>query len=214
MLATLNDSKSIVECGTSFGVSTIYFALAAQRNAHGIKSESSGVITIEKDGVKVSKAKSVWAEAGQVVEDWITPHEGDLLEVLAKDEVLPPIVDLVFLDGELPSVQPFQQIDTSSMDVSSPALPQAHSTTPTRRFPRLCRQDWSWQLLVSHVPTFHRCFNKILDSDVKDRYQDLLDFVHDPANGFMSMTLPLKEGFEVMVRTPNVAESKDERRVQ
>jgi hypothetical protein len=30
-----------------------------------------------------------------------------------------------------------------------------------------------------------------------DRYAEYLAFVHDPANGFRSMTLPMKAGFEI-----------------
>jgi hypothetical protein len=101
MLACLNNSKSIVECGTSFGVSTIYFALAVFRNALGRRSDAFGVLTIEKDGNKVRKAKSIWAEAGPEIGDWIIPVEGDILEVLQDDGVLPETIDLLFLDGEI-----------------------------------------------------------------------------------------------------------------
>jgi predicted O-methyltransferase YrrM len=59
MLACLNKSKSIVECGTSFGVSTIYFAIAASRNALGRRDDAFGVLTIEKDANKVKRAKSI-----------------------------------------------------------------------------------------------------------------------------------------------------------
>jgi hypothetical protein len=36
------------------------------------------------------------------------------------------------------------------------------------------------------------------------RYTDLLDFVQDPMNGFMSVTIPFTEGFEVMVYQPKI----------
>lgn len=100
MLACLNNSKSIVECGTSFGVSTIYFALAASRNALSSRADAFGVLTIEKDANKFKKAKSIWAEAGPEINDWIFPFEGDLLEVLQNDDILPKTIDLLFLDGE------------------------------------------------------------------------------------------------------------------
>jgi predicted O-methyltransferase YrrM len=95
----LNGSTTIVECGTSFGVSTIYLALAVSRNASHRRSDAYGVLTMEKDAHKVAKAKEIWAEAGPEVEDWIEPREGDLLEILASDTGLPEKVDLVFLDG-------------------------------------------------------------------------------------------------------------------
>jgi hypothetical protein len=34
------------------------------------------------------------------------------------------------------------------------------------------------------------------------RYKDLLDFVRRPDSGFMSITIPFSEGFEVMVYKP------------
>jgi predicted O-methyltransferase YrrM len=99
MLACLNGSKSIIECGTSFGVSTIYLALAVCRNAVGQRQEAYGVLTMEKDPSKLTKAKDNWAECGAEVEDWIHAWEGDLLELLKIDERLPKTVDLLFLDG-------------------------------------------------------------------------------------------------------------------
>jgi predicted O-methyltransferase YrrM len=99
MLAALNDSKSIIECGTSFGVSTIYMALAVNRNVCGQRHKAFGVLTIEKDCDKVANAKKIWTEAGKDVEEWIDARSGDLLEILEQDESLPDIVDLIFLDG-------------------------------------------------------------------------------------------------------------------
>jgi predicted O-methyltransferase YrrM len=99
MLAALNESKSIIECGTSFGVSTIYMALAVNRNVGGQRQKAFGVLTIEKDLGKVAGAKGVWNEAGKDVEDWIDARSGDILEVLKEDDSLPDTVDLVFLDG-------------------------------------------------------------------------------------------------------------------
>jgi predicted O-methyltransferase YrrM len=92
----------VIECGTSFGVATIYMALAVNQNSHGQRKHESdiGITTIEKDGSKVARAKIIWKEAGTDVEKWIDAREGDLLEVLEQDETLPPVVDLVFLDGK------------------------------------------------------------------------------------------------------------------
>lgn len=99
MLAALNESKSIIECGTSFGVSTIYMALAVNRNVGGQRQKAFGVLTIEKDPDKTASAKRIWNEAGKDVEEWIDTRLGDLLEVLKQDDSLPETVDLVFLDG-------------------------------------------------------------------------------------------------------------------
>jgi predicted O-methyltransferase YrrM len=101
MLACLNNAKSAVECGTSFGVSTIYMALAIRRNAANQRENAFGVLTIEKDSRKVASAKRIWSEAGSEVEEWIDSQEGDLLQLLTSEKILPSTVDLLFLDGEL-----------------------------------------------------------------------------------------------------------------
>lgn len=100
LLACLNSSRNIVECGTSFGVSAIYLALAVSKNVSHRRTDAYGVLTIEKDGRKVAKAKDIWAEAGPEVGGWIQSREGDLLDILAADTGLPEKVDMVFLDGK------------------------------------------------------------------------------------------------------------------
>lgn len=99
MLARLNNTKCAVECGTSYGVSSIYLALAIQRNTQGLEQKAVGVVTMEKNTAKAAKAREIWAEAGAEVEDRITLHEGDLLQTLANETLLPEVVDLLFLDG-------------------------------------------------------------------------------------------------------------------
>jgi predicted O-methyltransferase YrrM len=100
VLALLNKSKSIIECGTSFGLSTIYLALAVNRNVNGRGPDAFGVLTIEKDGDKMDEARQIWTRAGTEVENWIDARHGNLLEVLENGENLPKTVDLLFLDGE------------------------------------------------------------------------------------------------------------------
>jgi predicted O-methyltransferase YrrM len=80
-------------------VSSIYLALAIQRNIKGHDQKAAGVITMEKDTVKASRAREIWAEAGTDVENLITLHVGDLLQTLADETFLPEVVDLLFLDG-------------------------------------------------------------------------------------------------------------------
>jgi predicted O-methyltransferase YrrM len=99
MLGCLNNTKSAVECGTSFGVSTAYIALAIARNTSNRRNEADGVITKEKDSAKIEYAKRIWAEAGLEIEEWITPLEGDLLQLLEMESILPATIDLLFLDG-------------------------------------------------------------------------------------------------------------------
>lgn len=100
MLARINDAKSIIECGTSFGVSTIYLALAARDNAPKGEEAAFDVLTLEKDATKVEAARKIWKEAGSEVADRIKYHEGDLLESLVDGDLLPAVVDLLFLDGK------------------------------------------------------------------------------------------------------------------
>jgi predicted O-methyltransferase YrrM len=75
-------------------------ALAVNQNRCGQREKDFGVFTIEKDGEKVAKAKSIWEEAGEEVENCIDVREGDVLAVLEQGEILPLVVDLVFLDGK------------------------------------------------------------------------------------------------------------------
>jgi predicted O-methyltransferase YrrM len=89
-------AHNIVEVGTSFGVSTIYLALAVGSNLE--KSGGKGtVIATEKESAKAEKARQHWREAGdELVTRHIDLREGDLLETL-KDNV--PILDFILLDS-------------------------------------------------------------------------------------------------------------------
>ncbi|CAL5868146.1 uncharacterized protein PFLUO_LOCUS2370 [Penicillium psychrofluorescens] len=77
-------ATTIVEAGTSFGVSTIYLALAAAQNAHA-ESKPAKVIATEKEPSKAARAQEIWAQAGKKIEDMIDLRIGDLRETLAKD---------------------------------------------------------------------------------------------------------------------------------
>ena len=80
-------AKTIVEFGTSFGVSTIYLAAAA-------KDTGGRVIGTELEPTKAEKAQANLAEAGLV--EFVDIRVGDALETLKS--VSGPI-DLLFLDG-------------------------------------------------------------------------------------------------------------------
>ena len=82
----------ILQAGTSYGVSTIYLALALKHN--GAKGK---VIATENEAKKIQKAKEYWAEAGEDVVDYIDLREGDLRETLRTDI---PTIDLLLLDSE------------------------------------------------------------------------------------------------------------------
>jgi predicted O-methyltransferase YrrM len=80
-------AKRSVEFGTSFGVSTIYFAAAMKDNGNGT------VIGSELEASKVAKANRHLAEAG--LSQFANIRAGDALETLRGTGT----IDLLFLDG-------------------------------------------------------------------------------------------------------------------
>lgn len=96
-LITAMGATNVVEAGTSFGVSTIYLALAVA-NAKAATGKEGKVIATEKEAEKARRARGYWRECGEVVEREIELREGDLLETLKVDV---PEVDLLLLDSKL-----------------------------------------------------------------------------------------------------------------
>ena len=97
-LARAIDARNIVEVGTSFGVSTIYLALALGSNL-GRSGGKGKVIATEKESTKAAKALQHWREAGdELVTRHIDLREGNLLETL-KESV--PTLDLLLIDSRL-----------------------------------------------------------------------------------------------------------------
>jgi predicted O-methyltransferase YrrM len=89
MLARSMRARSIVEFGTSFGVSTLHLAAALRDNDGG------RLITTEFEPSKVERARKNLTEAGLI--DLVEIREGDALLMLGTD--LPEVIDLVLLDG-------------------------------------------------------------------------------------------------------------------
>jgi predicted O-methyltransferase YrrM len=89
IVARSTGAKSIVEFGTSFGLSTLYLAAAVQDNGGG------RVIASEFEPSKVEQAKGNFAASG--LAGLIDLRAGDALQTLAKG--LPDAIDLVLLDG-------------------------------------------------------------------------------------------------------------------
>jgi predicted O-methyltransferase YrrM len=89
MLARSSGARTIVEFGTSFGISTLHLAAALRDNGGG------RLITSEFEPSKAARAKAN-LKAGGVV-DLVEIREGDALETLSVD--LPETIDLVLLDG-------------------------------------------------------------------------------------------------------------------
>ena len=79
---------TVVEFGTSFGISTIHLAAAVRDNGAG------RVISTELNAAKVARATANLAEAG--LADWVTILEGDARRTLA---TIDTPVEFVLLDG-------------------------------------------------------------------------------------------------------------------
>lgn len=95
-------AKYVVEAGTSFGLSTIYLALAVSRNVGGRQGEGK-VIATENEPTKAAKAKQHWRRAGSEVEPFIELREGDILQTLQSN--LPEEIDFLLLDSESASFE-------------------------------------------------------------------------------------------------------------
>lgn len=89
MLACGCRARSIVEFGTSFGISTLHLAAALRDNGGG------RLITSEFEPSKVARARDNLAAGG--LADLVEIRQGDALETLRVD--LPERIDLVLLDG-------------------------------------------------------------------------------------------------------------------
>jgi len=89
MLARSSRARTIVEFGTSFGISTLHLAAALRDNGGG------RLITTEFEPSKVARARDN-LRAGGVI-DLVEIREGDALQTLSVD--LPETIDLLLLDG-------------------------------------------------------------------------------------------------------------------
>ena len=89
MLARGRGARTIVEFGTSFGISTLHLAAALRDNGGG------RLISSEFEPSKVARARSNLTAAGLI--DLVEIREGDALQTLAAE--LPDTVDLLLLDG-------------------------------------------------------------------------------------------------------------------
>jgi predicted O-methyltransferase YrrM len=89
MLARSTRARTIVEFGTSFGISTLHLAAALRDNGGG------QLIGSEFEPSKIARARANLGTAG--LSDLVEIREGDALQTLAGD--LPDAIDLVLLDG-------------------------------------------------------------------------------------------------------------------
>ena len=89
MCARATRARTLVEFGTSFGVSTVHLAAALRDNGGG------RLVSTEFEPAKVAQARANVAAAG--LADLVDIRCGDALDTLA--EALPESIDLLFLDG-------------------------------------------------------------------------------------------------------------------
>jgi predicted O-methyltransferase YrrM len=139
--------QTVVEFGTSFGISTIYLAAAVADNGTG------HVITTELSSKKIAAAHANLEEAG--VAEPVTILEGDALHTLA--DVAGPI-GLVLLDGW--------------KDLCLPVL-------------RLLEPRLTPGALVAADDITHAGMAAYVD------------FIRDPANGYITVAFPVDDGMEI-----------------
>ena len=90
MLARATNARTIIEFGSSFGVSTLHLAAALRDNGGG------KLITTEFEPTKITRTRANIAASG--LADLVEIREGDALETLAQQR-LPQSIDFVLLDG-------------------------------------------------------------------------------------------------------------------
>ncbi|EOO00244.1 putative o- protein [Phaeoacremonium minimum UCRPA7] len=100
------NAKTIVEAGTSYGVSTIYLALAVAANVAAAGGNGI-VVATEHEPTKANKAREYWQECGQDVTRVIDLREGDLRETLKENL---ENVDFLLLDIWTPMALPTLQV--------------------------------------------------------------------------------------------------------
>ena len=89
LLARTSKARTVVEFGTSFGVSTLHLAAALRDNGGGL------LVTTEIEPTKAAATRATLDEAG--LADLVEILEGNALETLPRRR--PRAIDLVFLDG-------------------------------------------------------------------------------------------------------------------
>jgi predicted O-methyltransferase YrrM len=94
-LALAHRATLIVEVGTSYGFSGLWWAAALRKTGGKLH-------TIDRDPKKVTSSKATFAAAG--VADVVTNHLGDARDVLA---TVPAGLDLAFIDADKPACRAY-----------------------------------------------------------------------------------------------------------
>ena len=147
--------ETVVEFGTSFGISTIHLAAAVTDNGTG------HVVTTELSTAKVKAARSNLQQAG--VDGVVTLLAGDARQTLAE---VPGPIGLVLLDG-------WKDLCLPVLRLLEPRLaPGALVAGDDSSFPSMA---------------------------------GYLDYVRDPAHGYVSVAFPVEDGMEISCWTGSPA---------
>jgi predicted O-methyltransferase YrrM len=111
-IALASGARMIVEVGTSYGFSGLFFA-SAMRHTGG------RLHTIDRDPRKHESARQTFARAG--VAEFVTSHLGDAREILRTLPGDPPI-DLGFIDADKPDTQAYFDLLWPRMRVGGSVL--------------------------------------------------------------------------------------------
>ena len=104
VLMRAKNVKRVIEAGTSFGVSTIWLALAVSSASFHSFGPHGRVIATENEPSKAARARQHWARLPSSITSCIDLREGDILETLSED--LPDDVEFLLLDSKHPLLLP------------------------------------------------------------------------------------------------------------
>jgi predicted O-methyltransferase YrrM len=152
VLARSRRAATVVEFGTSYGISGIHLAAALRDGGHG------RLVTTELDAVKAERARENFRTAG--LADLIEVRVGDAFETLKSGL---DAIDLVLLDGWKPLYLPMLKFLEPRLASGAVIVADDLSIAP--------------EALASYV-----------------------GYVREPANGYVSLEVPLGDRLEISVR--------------
>src|SRR5687768_9874160 len=96
-IALSTNAQTVVEIGTSYGFSALFWARALRKSGGRLH-------TIDVDPKKYNASRDAFTRAG--VDDLITSYLGDARQILASFPASPPI-DLAFIDADKPATRAY-----------------------------------------------------------------------------------------------------------